>query len=1109
MPKSLRPINVSRINDEEARISSLARTSEGIYASPCNDISSPPPVPMYLVSTTSENKVVGLSSGNPSSAIVQAPSVPVSSGALMTQPVGKPLAAQSVRTQTPSFADQTCSFTNQVAGDGWEDSMSGKKVKLLCSFGGKILPRPSDGILRYVGGQTRIISVSRDVSFSELVQKMVDAYGQPMVMKYQLPDEDLDALVSISCSDDLENMMEEYEKLLERLSDGSIKLRVFMFTASELDSSSMMQFADLQDSSQKYVDAVNGVMDVVEVGIATKESIASATSTQNSDISVADANDQSFFLGQDMSSINAQSPRSDSTNMALTSILLDFNLPNLSQHENLFERTMPFHVQHTTSGYDLQQTTTKVTTNPTSYLQGLMDAPQDTINTKEYKKVPCHLVYTNSAQVVSTSRPLLLQPQHHDNVTNTVVPQSFIPAVHATMAPTSSSMNINPTMLSQLMESQHLVTIPDQGFNAYKTQVPSGVAGYVPLSVPYQHVTMHENDKKKDDCTMCLKQLPHAHSDTVVQEQRFGTIPDVNTIYQSLQLDDITRLHPVNMIVSPQPELIEASKNQKAQHEDRRIAAEHPGILGPQGVMGLTSDVQTANKPITCESIVRAPLIITDFMSHEVEKDQPRKDDIVDQHSQPVVPNKDQLANNAYSTHTMILEGHEVHRMVSPNDLELVFANRTIQSLMDASNLGGNPQEYVNSLFSNNDPWSFLQDSHLPPPIPCKIVTRKEVFAPVDPLLDNTWSKDAEPMQGHITDPIIHSNMKDKSGQVLCNKVSPDLIKLELQETTEEGTTSILQPTLTSTDIFAPDANHERNIQNNIEAVLQAKLEGMDVKPEKANLAVPRSDGLGRLQIIKNNDLEELRELGSGTFGIVYHGKWRGTDVAIKRINNRCFAGKPSEQERMIDDFWNEAIKLAALHHPNVVAFYGIVLDGPGGSVATVTEYMVNGSLRTALQKNERILDKRKRLLIAMDVAFGMEYLHSRNIVHFDLKTDNLLVNLRDTQRPICKVGDLGLSKVDVFSFGIVMWELLTGEEPYGDLHYGAIIGGIVSNTLRPAVPDNCDPDWRLLMEKCWSAEPLERLSFTEITDELHLMAAKVPTKAQTALSPRTNAHAV
>lgn len=53
-------------------------------------------------------------------------------------------------------------------------------------------------------------------------------------------------------------------------------------------------------------------------------------------------------------------------------------------------------------------------------------------------------------------------------------------------------------------------------------------------------------------------------------------------------------------------------------------------------------------------------------------------------------------------------------------------------------------------------------------------------------------------------------------------------------------------------------------------------------------------------------------------------------------------------------DFWNEASKLADLHHPNVVAFYGVVLDGPGGSIATVTEYMVNGSLRTALLKNAK-----------------------------------------------------------------------------------------------------------------------------------------------------------
>lgn len=54
------------------------------------------------------------------------------------------------------------------------------------------------------------------------------------------------------------------------------------------------------------------------------------------------------------------------------------------------------------------------------------------------------------------------------------------------------------------------------------------------------------------------------------------------------------------------------------------------------------------------------------------------------------------------------------------------------------------------------------------------------------------------------------------------------------------------------------------------------------------------------VQIIKNADLEELRELGSGTYGTVYHGKWRGTDVAIKRIKKSCFAGRSSEQDRLV-----------------------------------------------------------------------------------------------------------------------------------------------------------------------------------------------------------------
>ncbi|KAL1222067.1 Protein PAL OF QUIRKY [Cardamine amara subsp. amara] len=161
-------------------------------------------------------------------------------------------------------------------------------VKFFFSYNGKIMPRPSDGMLRYVGGQTRIISVKKNMRFDELEQKMIQVYGQPVLIKYQLPDEDLDALVSVSCSEDIDNMMDEYEKLVERSLDGSTKLRVFLFdVAYEVyDSFAISHYGDGVDIGQRYVETLNG-------GVVSKESIASGSS----DFSGVDGVD-SLCLGQ-------------------------------------------------------------------------------------------------------------------------------------------------------------------------------------------------------------------------------------------------------------------------------------------------------------------------------------------------------------------------------------------------------------------------------------------------------------------------------------------------------------------------------------------------------------------------------------------------------------------------------------------------------------------------------------------------------------------------------------------------------------------------------------------------------------------------------------------
>ncbi|KAL0906466.1 hypothetical protein M5K25_024963 [Dendrobium thyrsiflorum] len=125
------------------------------------------------------------------------------------------------------------------------DVRSSRKVKFLCSFGGKITPRQSDGALSYDGGLTRIIAVRRDSTFNELCSKMEEAYGGPVLISYQLPDQGLDSLVCVSCAEDMENMMEEYDRLSQASGDRSTKLRVFLSSRFDTESD-----ADSDDSGE-------------------------------------------------------------------------------------------------------------------------------------------------------------------------------------------------------------------------------------------------------------------------------------------------------------------------------------------------------------------------------------------------------------------------------------------------------------------------------------------------------------------------------------------------------------------------------------------------------------------------------------------------------------------------------------------------------------------------------------------------------------------------------------------------------------------------------------------------------------------------------------------
>ncbi|XP_023737018.1 uncharacterized protein LOC111884952 [Lactuca sativa] len=812
-------------------------------------------------------------------------------------------------------------------------SDNSSKIKILCSFGGKILPRPSDGKLRYVGGNTRIIRIKRDIFWQELRQKVMEIYIETYAIKYQLPGEDLDALVSVSSDEDLQNMMEECSVL--GIGEGSQKLRLFLFSLSDLDDSNSVHSNSGGDSEFQFVVAVNGM----DMGGSRKES---------------------SMHGLMRSSANNLNEL-DSQNVDVPS-----SIP-------VFPSTGDKSPVETPASVPLQQN---------------IKSPRDDL---EGKLPP---------------KPKTNEEKHHEQV-----------------------------------------------------------------HVSSKAVTPNENDS-------CA-------TNSVVGPDNSGS-----------DLIDLSYLEPPPPVVPPvaPPRVYHSERIPRGPTEFNRLTKSDDSLGSQFLVSQLQSDVDTSES-------------IEDPASQNEENQVQNQNDGGATASGGHGHGQAQVASGVTTTGAPAASGGSRAEhgdiLIDINDrfprdfLSDVFARAMAE---DSPGMGVLPQDGTNLSMNiaNHEPknWSFFQK------------LAGDEFRNKD---DHVSLID----QDHLVFLSGLHNIKEEASVVHKD----DHAKIE----DEEKSTTSLQPSYNPSQMEANEGIQFEDLTENM------RVPDSEYEVETRNDALPSIDlslgdlDISSLQIIRNEDLEELRELGSGTFGTVYHGKWRGTDVAIKRIKKSCFAGRSSEQERLTIEFWREADILSKLHHPNVMAFYGVVQDGPDGTLATVTEFMVDGSLRHVLLRKDRHLDHRKRLIIAMDAAFGMEYLHSKNIVHFDLKCDNLLVNMKDSSRPICKVGDFGLSKikrntlvsggvrgtlpwmapellnggsnkvsekVDVFSFGIVLWEILTREEPYANMHYGQIIGGIVNNTLRPTIPSDCDPEWRRLMEQCWAPDPVVRPSFTEITNQLRVMSA-------------------
>ncbi|TVU39498.1 hypothetical protein EJB05_12921 [Eragrostis curvula] len=1052
-----------------------------------------------------------------------------------------------------------------------EASDTSRRFKILCSFGGKILPRPSDGKLRYVGGETRIIRISRNISWQELKLKTSAIYNQPHVIKYQLPGEDLDALISVSNDEDLRNMMDECGFVDS--GDGSQKLRIFLVSSIEFDDMSFSLGSMDSDSGIQYVAAING-MDGGSVKPSSGHGFANTSNDEFAQFINLNIDSGQASLSRDGSNlhpVNASNLPPATLSRPMASDLPGGNTANLHsypnhgmQHLQSSDHSYPtsservYNIGGQTSipvstPYDYIYTTQYAPYSGTASLRSFdqQSYPEGTAegSSKEEKWAPAKMPdRNNELDYFQSLENLSANMTHHDpSVSNymlsgVLTTASVEEGLTSCLQPSDSAKSLetysasrarSATQGSEISEDDRQSSEAfvsgcsdfqvDMMEPSYKNPPPHPGRVFHSERIPREQAGFLNRLSKSDDSLnpqfLILQSQSGVANEHIAENTAFDGSENSNLATQEINLNDpavddgliefekeFVRSAPQTSSFSEQVLGEQRSSNDISSNEEKvTYAAEKVAAKGKLNVES-SHDVETDNK---LESRSTVP--------HHAGWDASKTALPTDVQHEPVVPASTSSVDvshkepNIPSIQNKDIAGATDER-TSPDILSDFFANTAAQS----------SSPFIDPVHSLNMPnyepqrWSFFRN------------LAQNEFPHKDK--DQDLAKIEEGVYPFAQLEHDTTNMKNLAPQ---NDVHMESYSVPSQTNIDSSipppppifpsTQNDNPPMMKNVEGFQVD-----NPYTNMHEMMPSLPEIEEPKAEEGRPVGPVMDASFKdndfeyLQIIKNEDLEELRELGSGTFGTVYHGKWRGSDVAIKRIKKSCFTGRSSELERLAHEFWREAEILSKLHHPNVVAFYGVVKDGPGGTLATVTEFMVNGSLRHVLQRKDKYLDRRKRLIIAMDAAFGLEYLHSKNIVHFDLKCDNLLVNLKDQSRPICKVGDFGLSKikrntlvsggvrgtlpwmapellngssnkvsekVDVFSFGIVMWEILTGEEPYANMHYGAIIGGIVNNTLRPPVPASCDPEWRRLMEQCWAPDPAQRPAFTEIAGRLRAMS--------------------